>query len=478
MFIEEATRCESSTEGKKAIKVDLLEKIKISEVIKVLLKYNVSNFKSIGHNIEFSMFPTTSDIDERYTKEIQTKAGVWKVLKRSAFYGPNASGKSSFIESIDYARDFIVDGIPSGRRTGVNQFKGEFEDLDQQSVFQFTFLAEDNEIYEYGFSLDSKQVYEEWLMILTKNGFEPLFERQTDAEEKTIIEITAKLARKKSKNRELAELLKETIKEKQKNQLFLYKLYDNGIKRVEPVMEWFRSIQVIFPNTKVRFLPIRISTDMDFQKFISDSLSKMDTGVLQVSAVSDELDFHDFAEKAHFPKELIQDIEEKKQGMFSIGGKYYIFGEKQENRMRLIQIKFEHRLNSKSVEFDLEDESDGTQRLLDLLPMLFAIDKRNRSIYLVDEIDRSLHTKLSRYLLKLFLENSNDANCQIIYTAHDVNLIDMNEFSQDEIWFVEKKLTGETTIKPMSDFDVKGDKDILKAYLNGRFGAVPVIKGV
>ena len=460
------------------MKSRFIGKNKKSKVIKVLLKYNVSNFKSIGHNIEFSMFPTTSDIDERYTKEIQTKAGTWKVLKRSAFYGPNASGKSSFIESIDYARGFIVDGIPSGRGTGINQFKGKFEDLDQQSVFQFTFLAEDNEIYEYGFSLDSKQVYEEWLMILTKNGFEALFERQTDAEAKTRIEITAKFARKKSKNRELAELLKETIKEKQKNQLFLYKLYDNGVKRVEPVMEWFQSVQVIFPNSKVRFLPIRISRDMDFQKFISDSLSKMDTGVVQVSAVSDELDFHDFAEKAHFPQKLIQDIEEKKQGMFSRGGKYYIFGEKQENRMTLIQIKFEHRLNSKSVEFDLEDESDGTQRLLDLLPMLFSIDKKNRSIYLVDEIDRSLHTKLSKYLLKLFLENSNDANCQIIYTAHDVNLIDLDDFAQDEIWFVEKKLTGETTIKPMSDFDVKGDQDILKAYLNGRFGAVPVIKGV
>ena len=441
----------------------------------MLLRYTVSNFKSIGHDIEFSMLPTTPDIDDRFVKEIDTKAGKWKILKRGAFYGPNASGKSSFIESIDFARDFIVDGIPSGRGTGINQFKGEFEDLDQQSVFQFTFLAEDNEIYEYGFSVDSKQVYEEWLMILTQNGFEPLFERQTDAEEKTIIEITSKFARKNSKNRELAELLKGTIKEKQKNQLFLYKLYDNGVKRV--VMEWFRAIQVIFPNTKVRFLPIRISQDMDFQKFISDSLSKMDTGVVRVSAVSDELDFHDFAEKAHFPKELIQDIEGKKQGMFSIGGKYYIFGEKQENRMTLIQIKFEHRLNSKSVEFDLEDESDGTQRLLDLLPMLFAMDKKTRNIYLVDEIDRSLHTKLSKYLLELFLENSNDANCQIIYTAHDVNLIDLDDFAQDEIWFVEKKLTGETTIKPMSDFDVKGGQDVLKAYLNGRFGAVPVIKG-
>ena len=440
----------------------------------MLLKYNVSNFKSIGHDIEFSMFPSTSDIDGRYTKNIQTKAGTWKVLRRSAFYGPNASGKSSFIESVDYARDFIVDGVPSGRGTGINQFKGEFEDLDQQSVFQFVFLAENDEVYEYGFSLDSKQVYEEWLMILTNKEFEPLFERQTDKEEKTLIDIGTMFA----ENRELAELLKETIKEKQKNQLFLYKLYDNGVKEVEPVMEWFQSIQVIFPSSKLRFLPIRISRDSDFQNFISDSLSKMDTGVLRVSAVSDELDFHDFAEKERFPKELIQDIEEKQQGMFSIGGKYYIFSEKQENRMTLVQIKFEHRLNSKNVEFDLEDESDGTQRLLDLLPILFAMDKKSRSIYFVDEIDRSLHTKLSKHLLNSFLENSNEANCQIIYTAHDVNLIDLDDFAQDEIWFVEKKLTGETTIRPMSDFDVKEDQNVLKAYLNGRFGSVPLIKGV
>ena len=144
----------------------------------------------------------------------------------------------------------------------------------------------------------------------------------------------------------------------------------------------------------------------------------------------------------------------------------------------LVQIKFEHRLNSKSVEFDLEDESDGTQRLLDLLPMLFAMDKKATNIYIVDEIDRSLHTRLSKYLLNLFLNSSADTNNQIIYTAHDVNLIDLNSFSQDEIWFVEKKLTGETAIKPMSDFNINKDSDVLKAYLNGRFGAVPVIKGV
>ena len=93
----------------------------------MLLRYIVSNFKSIGHPVEFSMFPTEESTDERFLKTITTKAGEWKVLRRGGFFGPNASGKSSFIESIDFARDYIVDGQKSGKGTGVNQFRGDFE---------------------------------------------------------------------------------------------------------------------------------------------------------------------------------------------------------------------------------------------------------------------------------------------------------------------------------------------------------------
>ena len=136
----------------------------------MLLKYNVSNFKSIGHEIEFSMFPSSPDIDEKYTNTLHTKVGEWKVLKRGAFFGPNASGKSSFIQSIEFAVDYIISGNLSGREININQFKGCFEELEGQSIFQFLFLAKNNEIYQYGFTLDSKQIYEECLMILTKQS--------------------------------------------------------------------------------------------------------------------------------------------------------------------------------------------------------------------------------------------------------------------------------------------------------------------
>jgi AAA15 family ATPase/GTPase len=423
------------------------------------------------------MFPTTSEINDKYVKTIHTKAGDWRILRRGAFYGPNASGKTSLIKSIAFAKDFILSGTGTGKGTGVNQFKGNFEDLEEQSVFQFMFLAPDGEIYEYGFALDKRQVYEEWLLILTEKDFVPLFERATDKNGKTQISIEAKLARKNSKDRELAEVLKNSIQEKQRNQLFLYKLYDNGVKKVNVIIEWFQSLHIIFPNTKVQFLPIRISRDSEFQQFVSDSLSMLDTGVMNVSAESDEMDFHDFAEQYRVPQELVEKIEEQKHGMFNVNGKYYIFGEKKTNSISLVQVKFKHLLNGQNADFDLEEESDGTQRLLDLLPILFAMDKKNSGIYFVDEIDRSLHTRLSSYLLKEFLNKCTDTNFQILFTAHDVNLINLDEFAQDEIWFVEKNSMGETGIRPLSDFEIQKDQDVLKAYLNGRFGAVPNIKG-
>ena len=79
--------------------------------------------------------------------------------------------------------------------------------------------------------------------------------------------------------------------------------------------------------------------------------------------------------------------------------------------------------------------------------------------------------------MREFLKGCKDTCSQIVYTAHDVNLIDLKEFGQDEIWFVEKDDRGMSYLKPFSDFQINEGQDALKGYLNGRFGAIPVIRG-
>ena len=443
----------------------------------MLLKYIVSNFKSIGHSVEFSMIPTDDNTDERFLTKLKTKYGDVDVLRRGAFFGPNASGKSTFVESIRFAKEYITDGQKSGKNTGVRQFKGNIEVLQETSLFQFVFyLDKYKAVFEYGFSLTPKRVSEEWLMLNTDKGFVPLFTRTTDENGVTDIDIEAEFDESNSKDRQLADILKASMKENQKNQLFLYKLKENGIKRAERIVEWFESLQIIFPNSKIKWLPMRVREDEDFREFLSECLKKLDTGVNSISAAQREIDFQDFAEKINLDKEIVDEIENNKSGIFNLGGKYYIFFEKNDKTV-LIQLKFEHKLNDKSVKFNIDDESDGTKRLLDLLPILFQMNRKSNAIYFVDEIDRSLHTKLSKYILKTFVENSQNQLSQIIFTAHDVNLINLRDFSKEEIWFIEKNNMGETALKPFSDFQTNDSQDIIKDYLNGRFGAVPVIRG-
>ena len=109
--------------------------------------------------------------------------------------------------------------------------------------------------------------------------------------------------------------------------------------------------------------------------------------------------------------------------------------------------------------------------------MMFTLGK-NPTIYFIDEMDRSLHPKLSLFLLYEFAKRADGGSNQIIFTAHDVNLINLHHLRQDEIWFIEKNGQGESFLKPLTDFAIKEGQDPLKSYLSGRFGAVPMIRGV
>ena len=101
----------------------------------MLLKYSVTNFKSIGETIEFTMFPLENK-DNEHLMTIKTKVGDWKILKRGVLFGPNASGKTAFIDSISYSQEYVLKGAGSNKITRINQFKGFSNNL---TTFQYIF---------------------------------------------------------------------------------------------------------------------------------------------------------------------------------------------------------------------------------------------------------------------------------------------------------------------------------------------------
>lgn len=441
----------------------------------MLLRYIVENFKSIGKEIEFTMFPSKDIKGKKFISTLETRNGNWEVLKRAAFFGPNASGKSNFIKSLAFVKNFILEGQLSEKTIRIEQFKGNSAELDNKSLFQFMMYI-DGEVYEYGFVIDRKQVYEEWLMILTEDDLKPIFKRETSKDGITKIELSecSKRFFNEDEN-EVARVLVKGFSEKQKNLLYLSKLNENANDIASKIIDWFKRIQIIFPTTKVQALPIRIKQDNLLREFISKKLEILDTGVTNVTVSEEKNSLEEIREKLKLPEEIVQDIEDTEHGIVVLNGKYYIFIE-ENGEKSFGQLKFEHKLENKIVDFDIDDESDGTQRVVDLLPMLFRLEEKKNTMYFIDELDRSLHTKISKYLIQYFLEANEGFNNQLFFTSHDINLLTLDDLIQDEIWFIEKNRLGETKLKPFSNFSIEEGQNALKDYLNGRFGAIPVIR--
>jgi hypothetical protein len=130
------------------------------------------------------------------------------------------------------------------------------------------------------------------------------------------------------------------------------------------------------------------------------------------------------------------------------------------------------------VSFDLSQESDGSIRLIDLAPAIVDLTREDsQKVYFVDEIERSLHSLLIEKLIKIYFDScSEESRSQLIFTTHNLTLMDQKLFRRDEMWAMERTLSGGATLFPFSDFqDIRYDKDVRKSYLQGRLGGVPNI---
>lgn len=129
----------------------------------------------------------------------------------------------------------------------------------------------------------------------------------------------------------------------------------------------------------------------------------------------------------------------------------------------------------KNVLFDLGEESDGTIRILDLLEILLSGEGK---IYVIDELDRCLHPSLSYKFVETFLNIAAGENIQLIVTTHESRLMDFDLLRRDEIWFIEKKENGESDIYSLEEYNARFDQKIDKAYLEGRYGGVPIFSTI
>jgi uncharacterized protein len=430
----------------------------------MLIRFRVRNFLSFKDEVEFSMIPGRSKQHASHIISGGSGRNDIDLLRAGVVYGANASGKSNLIHVFGFAKTFITEGVKARQSIPVIPFKLDKNSYVQPSRFEFEIRCGDKD-YLYGFEVDNEKVHSEWLHRIKKTTTVPVFERKTDSKNKTSIKFdNIKFETKKD-----SDFLEFVARGTRSNKLFLSETMERELKTFEDVYQWFENLIVIYPETRYQ---MDLSINNERNNALVGYLEKFGTGVCGY-------DLQKVSAEAEFPKELLRDVTKelkpgKKAGVMDDDGQRYMITKSENGELITNKFVLKHRMSDcdDEIPFGTADESDGTIRLLDLLPVLTNPDVESR-VYVIDELDRSLHPTLCYQLIQEFLNKHNQS--QMIVTTHESNLLTFDLLRRDEIWFVEKNKQGATVAYSLEEFTPRYDKDVQKGYLLGRFGAIPII---
>lgn len=434
----------------------------------MLIRFVVSNFLSFDEETEFNMLAGSFKTHKHHVYN----AGKVDVLKAAAIYGANGAGKSNLIKGIDFFQNIVKDGGIS-KSIKDKKFRLNEANSDKPSTFEMEFSIE-KKIYIYGVSIRHNNIVEEWLYesgVTTEDKM--LFERTQNASKPTI--KMADKYKKSKKSELLIELMEDNLLKH--NEILLGKSDSLKIDEISKIREWFEdNIVIIYPNSKFGGLVPILTLSEEIKTFSNELLRTFDTGVNELEI--ETIDFEDYfgKDEEKLKEEIIEKLSDNELEYLRINAhESQILAIKEGGRYFVIKAVALHKDNTgTNVAFDLVDESDGTQRLLDFIPAFHGILKSDLT-FIIDEIDQSLHPALLQTLVHKVM-NDEDTKGQFIFTTHESNLLDLDIFRQDEIWFVEKdKNKGSTKLYSLSEFKPRYDLDIRKGYLKGRFGAIPFL---
>jgi len=325
--------------------------------------------------------------------------------------------------------------------------------------------------------LSNKEITEEWLYEIGKNIPEKIFERIDNN-----ISL-GKTLEKTFKNK--FEIYAEDMKN-QSSQLFLSEIASKQLslednpeaKTINDIYDWFdKKLILLYPNTKFERKSLLIS-DKELSTSFKKYLNEFDTGIKGIESIEEDFE----TSLTDIPQEIKKQIEKDLLSKDAKDGKIVLEGDngllyiisKEDNELKVQKLGLLHGLDFQDT-FELKDESDGTRRLFDLIPLINKFSQDFTII--IDEFDRSLHPMLTKQFFELFYNlNIEDSKTQLIITTHESTLLDLNLVRRDEIFFIEKNENGASKLFSLNQFKVRYDSKIEKAYLLGRYGAIPVFK--
>ncbi|MEV0396241.1 AAA family ATPase [Polymorphospora rubra] len=413
----------------------------------MLLSFRFANHRSFRTEQQLNLTPLYRAVGE--------DRGQPTAVRVVGVFGANASGKSNCLQALGFMRNFATRSdreVEPGLGLTREPFRLDPDALEEPSSFAVDLLLGGIR-HTYGFTISDDRVTEEWLYHYPLNRQRRVFER--DRDDFTWGEQT----RRRSDLERIADITAPTA-------LFLStvaRFAGRSQPTEDPEAQPMHSVYRWFFRARTRSGPFRRHPNMvarrwpdevDAQGVLIGLLRAADVGITDVQLIEEE------------PPEA---------ALFEVSEPRLVAHVRPRSQRRLV---FAHHGPRGNALLGLEDESTGTQQLLDLAIDAAAV-LHGGGMMTVDEIDASLHPMLTAKLIGLFQNPAtNPRHSQLVFTSHDATLLgtfDTEEIlARDEIWFTEKDDDGASTLYPLSDFKPRKEgENRQRRYLNGNYGAVP-----
>lgn len=396
----------------------------------MLIRFEVANFRSILEPAELSMVAV--DVDRPEARPVASLGA--SLLPVAAIYGPNASGKTNVIEALQWLVDAVADSLRFWDDSIPIERFAFLDGGDRPS--EFTVEMEISGVrFEYVVELDDREVVYEALFHYPEKKRRRIFEREG---------LTLKLQRGLGAISGTRELLTDRVLVLTIARRFDEPLvgdFSRQLLDVQSIGTWRRRARMLRrpATTGAWFDGARPASQPETRGRALALLRLADLGIEDV--VIDKVETQDRV--ADLPV--------------------------QRTRVRMV-----HNIRGTRGLLELVAESEGTRTWYRLIgPILTALEAG--SLLVLDELDASLHPTLSAQLIRLFADPAtNPEGAQLIFTSHDTSLL--NHLNRDEVWLTEKGEDGATRLGALAEFAgerVRRSQNLEKAYLHGRFGAIP-----
>lgn len=439
----------------------------------MLLDLTVENFRSIYEPASINLVATKEQAHRERCPQLVSRYRK-TVNPVAALFGANAAGKSTFVRALHTLKWFVIDPPRSSESMPYQPF-GLREGADREPTGFELLFSHDDFIYEYILRYDAHEVVEERLTKYFSNNEVDIYERVGSSF--TFAQLD-QVANRYENEAVQARMLLESVPPKTPLASFASEANLTNfpealqLHNLGAVTAFLRSVFVVPAGIMDRAQPESVSVGW------KDVITQIDAGItgvelkeIPISALGVDAEHVQGLERILRGKEGTPLEIELPAGRFAL--------KLEDGEIKAERVTLQHVAGpgqSRSLEW--WDESDGTRSAARLIGLFSALALGIEMVLVVDELDRSFHTELSRALIAGFLASSNKATrAQLVFTTHDLLLMDPEMLRRDEIWVLEKDRFGQTRASALSEFQgPRKVTDLRKSYLRGRFGGVPSIK--